>query len=46
MRLSDIDGLKFPDEYVIKFFFKEGLHKNSAKVLELGCANGNNARLF
>ena len=46
MRLSDINGLKFPDEYVIKFFFKEGLHKNGAKVLELGCANGNNARLF
>ena len=23
MRLSDINGLKFPDEYVIKFFYKD-----------------------
>jgi len=27
MKITDVKGLKYPDEYVIKFFFKEGLHK-------------------
>lgn len=46
MLLSQIKGLKFPDEYVTKFFFKEGLHRQVGNVLELGCGNGNNLRLF
>jgi SAM-dependent methyltransferase len=36
----------FPDVYVTKFFFKYGLDKAPGSVLELGCGNGNNARLF
>lgn len=36
----------FPDVYVTKFFFKFGLDKAPGRLLELGCGNGNNARLF
>jgi SAM-dependent methyltransferase len=36
----------FPDIYVTKFFFKFGLDKAPGSLLELGCGNGNNARLF
>ena len=36
----------FPDVYVTKFFFKNGLASTPGKLLELGCGNGNNARLF
>lgn len=46
MRLKDILGLKYPDEFIIKFFFKERLFENVGNVLELGCANGNNLSLF
>ena len=45
-RLKDIRGLKFPEEYLIRFFFKHGLHNATGKVLEAGCANGCNLRLF
>ncbi len=44
--LREIRGLKYPDEYVIKFFFKENLHQRKGSVLELGCGNGNNLMLF
>ena len=46
--LTSIRGLKFPDLYVTKFFFKEKLHlkESKGKVLELGCGNGNNLILF
>lgn len=46
MNLRDYLGLKFPDEYVIRFFFKEALQSNPGTVLELGCGNGNNLTLF
>jgi len=45
-RLKDIRGLKYPDEYVIRFFFKHGLHNSPGRALEAGCANGCNLRLF
>ena len=41
-----IRGLKFPDEAVIRFFFKERLNNFKGSVLELGCGNGNNLKLF
>jgi SAM-dependent methyltransferase len=44
--LSKIQGLRFPDEYVIKFFFKHNLHKVKKTVLECGCGDGNNLMLF
>lgn len=46
MLIKDFEGLKFPDEFIIKFFFKESLHTSIGSVLELGCANGNNLNLF
>ena len=39
-------GLRYPDPYVIKYFFKEGMDRTRGSVLELGCGNGNNLRLF
>jgi len=46
MNIKNIKGLKYPDEYFIKFFFKKGLHKiDKKKYLELGCSNGCNLML-
>ncbi|MDH4064151.1 MAG: class I SAM-dependent methyltransferase, partial [Acidobacteriota bacterium] len=44
--LAEQRGLRFPDDYVIKMFFKEGLHRTPGRVLEAGCGNGNNLALF
>lgn len=46
MTIKDIKGLKYPDEYVIKYFFKERLFEKKGKVLEFGCSNGNNLSLY
>lgn len=46
MLINGIKGLKFPDVYIARFFFKENLDKRKGKVLELGCGNGNNLMLF
>lgn len=46
MYLRDLKGLKFPDNAVIKFFFKNALHTQGGRVLELACSNGNNLQLF
>jgi len=47
LMLNKMKGLKYPDEAVIKYFFKEIFNKvDVANVLELGCANGNNLDLF
>lgn len=44
--MTEIKGLKYPDEYFIKFFFKQALHtKKSLTFLELGCSNGCNMML-
>ena len=46
MIIKEIKGLKYPDEYFIKFFFKHKLYqKYNIKVLEFGCGNGNNLML-
>lgn len=46
MTIKNIKGLKYPDEYLIRYFFKEALHQNKGKVIEFGCSNGNNLSLF
>lgn len=38
--------MKFPDDYIVRFFFKEGLHKQHGDLLEVGCEDGNNLMLF
>lgn len=45
-QLKDIRGLKFPDEFVVRHFFKRGLHNRVGRVLELGCGAGNNLGLY
>ena len=44
--LPEIRGLKFPDEFVVRHFFKRGLSERPGKVLELGCGTGNNLALY
>jgi len=46
MNLADMRGLRFPDAYVTRFFFKAGCDQRTGNVLELGCGNGNNLMLF
>jgi hypothetical protein len=46
MNIKDIKGLKYPDEYFIKFFFKYQFHnKKDLTFIELGCSNGCNLML-
>lgn len=45
-RLKDVRGLKYPEAYLIRFFFKQGLNRAAGRVLEAGCANGCNLQLF
>lgn len=44
--LREIRGLKFPDEYVVRHFFKRGLAERAGRVIELGCGSGNNLSLY
>jgi len=46
LRLKDVRGLKYPEEYLIRFFFKNGLQNAPGRVLEAGCGNGCNLSLF
>lgn len=46
MKILKMKGLVFPDEYIIKYFFKKKFNKIKSNVLELGCSNGNNLNLF
>lgn len=46
MQLSQIKGLKFPDEFLIRAFFKEQLFKKKGDVIEFGSGNGNNLSMF
>ena len=44
--IKDIRGLKYPEECLIRFFFKNGLHNGPGRVIEAGCSNGCNLRLL
>lgn len=44
--LPDIRGLKYPDEFIARHFFKRGLHQRAGKVVELGGGTGNNLSLY
>jgi SAM-dependent methyltransferase len=44
--LPEIRGLKFPDEFIVRHFFKKGLAARTGRVLELGCGVGNNLSLY
>jgi len=43
---KELQGLKYPDEYFTKFFYKNKLQeKKNLKYLEFGCGNGSNLML-
>ncbi|ATQ41557.1 class I SAM-dependent methyltransferase [Caulobacter mirabilis] len=44
--LPEIRGLKYPDEFVARHFFKRGLDRRTGRVLELGSGTGNNLSLY
>lgn len=44
--ITEIRGLKFPDEFVVRHFFKQGLANRPGRVLELGSGTGNNLALY
>lgn len=44
--LPEIRGLRYPDEYVVRHFFKNRFDKRTGRVLELGCGSGNNLALY
>jgi len=44
--ITEIRGLKFPDEFVVRHFFKRELSKRTGRVLELGSGTGNNLALY
>lgn len=44
--MNKLRGMRFPDEYVVRMFFKEELQHSPGRVLELGCGSGNNLMLF
>jgi SAM-dependent methyltransferase len=46
INIGEIQGMKFPDVDVVRMFYKQGLDKKKGRVLELGCASGNNLSLF
>ena len=44
--IAELRGLRFPDMYVVRMMFKEGLQRKRGRILELGCGNGNNLLPF
>ena len=46
MDTPNIRGLKYPDEFIIRFFFKSAHHSRTGRVVELGCGDGNNLMLY
>jgi SAM-dependent methyltransferase len=43
---AELRGLRYPDIYVVRMLFKERLHREPGRVLELGCGSGNNLMPF
>ena len=44
--LAEVRGVRFPDDMLLRMFFKEQLQRAPGRVLEFGCASGNNLLLF
>src|SRR5579862_3757359 len=44
--LPELRGVRFPDDMLFRMFFKEQLQRTPGRVLEFGCASGNNLMLF
>lgn len=39
-------GLRFPDEFLVRHFFRFNRHMRPGRVLELGCGNGSNLECY
>lgn len=39
-------GLRYPDEFLVRHFFRNRLHESAGRVLELGCGNGSNLECY
>ena len=44
--IKSLRGMRYPEEYLIKMFYKEGLNNVGGRVLELGCGSANNLMHF
>jgi SAM-dependent methyltransferase len=44
--IPDIRGLRFPDEFLVRHFFRRGLHQRAGRVVGLGCGSGCNLALY
>lgn len=44
--IVDLRGMRYPDEYLIRMFYKENLAGRAGRVLELGCGSANNLMHF
>lgn len=44
--IAKLRGLRYPDEYLIRMFYKLGLAGRTGHVLELGCGSANNLLHF
>jgi SAM-dependent methyltransferase len=44
--LRELRGVRFPDDMLVRMFFKEQLPRTPGQVLEFGCASANNLMLF
>lgn len=44
--ISERRGLRFPDEFLVRHFFRSRRHQNPGRVLELGCGNGSNLECY
>lgn len=45
-QISALRGMRYPDEYLVRMFYKEGLSRLPGRALELGCGSANNMMLF
>lgn len=44
--LAEVRGIRYPDDMLFRMYFKEQLQRTPGRVLEFGCASGNNLMLF
>lgn len=44
--ITERRGLRFPDEFLVRHFFRSNRHSRPGRVLELGCGNGSNLECY
>ncbi|MBF0282573.1 MAG: class I SAM-dependent methyltransferase [Zetaproteobacteria bacterium] len=46
MNITQLRGMRYPDEYLIRMFYKESMHQRTGHALELGSGTANNLMHF